>query len=952
MKITPRRSPSPPLRATPGLVGGRSPIATAMHGVLAAGMLLAFVVGLPFALRVVAPLDLPDRMPELSSVLDSLTRADDGSLLLMVLRLVAWGAWACFAGCVVLEIVSVVGRRPTPRIPLLRLPQQGAASLVAAVVVVLGSTGGTLVAPDGGGGAAPTVTAPPMVAMASIAPADADPPSATEHRRREVVRTGPDELPTVVVRRHDTLWGLAERHLSSGLRYREIVDLNRGREQPDGRRLTDPHWIYPGWVLRLPADATGAGVTRPVKQDGAHRGGERHHVQRPAQVLPPPAATHVDRGPDRPAVVTTGPLSPIDGAASDRPQPSIVATAASGIAVDDAIDPAERAPLVALGLGAITVAGVVAEVGRQRRARQRVRRTGTRIASPSPRGAVAERQLRAVASESPALQVRTAMRLLAAGCARAGREVPRVELVRVGPDSVRLLLAADDRDPVAPFDSCGSRCWQWRAVEGSDPSAWADAGDLPDPCPALLSVGADGPDLVLVNLEAAGALHVVAEPELAGPVLDALTIDLTNRSREESVSLALVTEDLEGDEVLAGAGVAALTDEEAGRVIGARDAQVRDVLHAAAVDDVAQARSAGVGEDVWQPQVVVGRDVTATAEPWSGTAVVTTGAGAGWQLRTDDGDAWRLDPGDVALVPQRLADDAAGSLHDLLDPGPRPIDAEPEGSVSEQRDRLRELLARLEIPEESGAADGPRVLLLGTVEVQGGADDLIPGRVRRAAELVAYLALHPGASRHAVEEAMWPGRRVPRSTRNPFVSRARLWLGRDASGAAYLPLAADEGAYRLLPQVSCDWYDFVRLARRGLREDDPGDFEAALTLVRGRPFLGVDPASYAWADDDAQGIVAAIVDVAHLLSVDRLAGGAPADAARAAARGLLVEPASETLHRDAIRAAAARGDGAEVHRTVLRMRQSFEELDLGEDLMPETLQLIRQLDTRSLPGPA
>ena len=37
--------------------------------------------------------------------------------------------------------------------------------------------------------------------------------------------------PTVEVRRHDSLWSLAEAHLGSGERYKEIVELNLGRTQ-------------------------------------------------------------------------------------------------------------------------------------------------------------------------------------------------------------------------------------------------------------------------------------------------------------------------------------------------------------------------------------------------------------------------------------------------------------------------------------------------------------------------------------------------------------------------------------------------------------------------------------------------------------------------------------------------------------------------------------------------
>ncbi|MDG4765997.1 hypothetical protein O7632_18090 [Solwaraspora sp. WMMD406] len=58
----------------------------------------------------------------------------------------------------------------------------------------------------------------------------------------------------------DFLFAIAARTLGDGRRYREIFDLNVGRVQPDGGELTDPTRVEPGWVLRLPDDARGAGV--------------------------------------------------------------------------------------------------------------------------------------------------------------------------------------------------------------------------------------------------------------------------------------------------------------------------------------------------------------------------------------------------------------------------------------------------------------------------------------------------------------------------------------------------------------------------------------------------------------------------------------------------------------------------------------------------------------------
>ncbi|WP_235487645.1 LysM peptidoglycan-binding domain-containing protein, partial [Frankia sp. AvcI1] len=51
---------------------------------------------------------------------------------------------------------------------------------------------------------------------------------------------------------YDSLWRIADRCLGDGARWPQIWALNHGVVQADGRALTQPGLIRPGWVLRLP----------------------------------------------------------------------------------------------------------------------------------------------------------------------------------------------------------------------------------------------------------------------------------------------------------------------------------------------------------------------------------------------------------------------------------------------------------------------------------------------------------------------------------------------------------------------------------------------------------------------------------------------------------------------------------------------------------------------------
>lgn len=243
-----------------------------IRGLLATVGIAGFVIGVPIALAAVAPIRVPSSVPSFGGVIDALSRPDDGNLLIGTLTVIAWLAWAAFALPVVVELIASLRGVRTPRLPLLAPAQRLAAGLVATAGFLM--TAPAMTASGASAGDAAIVSA-----MTRVHLQDPDRAQATESTSPDVEAatlvqpasvTATTTQPSVTVARGDTLWDLAERHLGSGHRYTEIRDLNLGRAQPDGRALTDAHWIYPGWHLLLPADAVD--VDAPRAQASASAG--------------------------------------------------------------------------------------------------------------------------------------------------------------------------------------------------------------------------------------------------------------------------------------------------------------------------------------------------------------------------------------------------------------------------------------------------------------------------------------------------------------------------------------------------------------------------------------------------------------------------------------------------------------------------------------------------------
>jgi LysM domain len=290
--------------------------------VAAIAVLAGALVGLPLLLLWAGGSPLPTGVLSLTGIGERLLQQDSGQLPLDVLLGVAWLGWASFAFSVATEVAALLRHRATPRLVGLGSAQLLAGRLVTAAVLVLPTHSVAL-----------AVTAPPVTIVSSsqaLAPvpaaADVSPPAAATARHI------PSKTYVVQPPRHghrDSLWSIAEHHLGDPLRWREIADLNRGRSQPDGRRLEDPHWIYPGWHLRMPADATGLRALEPPTPTPAappRTGEPTQHVQIPPTSTPrsTPTLTPDDESSQASPPPGTSPTTATPGPTSTSvPEPSV-----------------------------------------------------------------------------------------------------------------------------------------------------------------------------------------------------------------------------------------------------------------------------------------------------------------------------------------------------------------------------------------------------------------------------------------------------------------------------------------------------------------------------------------------------------------------------------------------------------------------------------------------------
>ena len=850
--------------------------------VLAVLGLLVVLVGVPVALALSVGNPLPSTAPTRDWLIQEVT----AGTVLAVLACGLWLAWAHFAVCVLAEWRAARRGSGVPSdVPLGGGSQQVARRLVAAALLLAGAA--TLV--PSGGAAAPVAdrSTVSISAVQDVAPAVSTPAPAVAETASPVVK-GP-ELTYVVAppdgRRYDSLWDIAERTLGDPFRYKEVFELNRDRIQDDGRKLVDANLIHPGWVLRMPADASGPGVSTPALAP----------PQRQA-----PAAPAAPAAPEAPTAVVTAGSAVTSATTQAAPAPE------TGTSVERLL----------LG-GGLLAAGVAAALSSRRGPYGR------------PSEPAVEEQLRLAATPGRADLLDRALRGLSAASTATRRPLPEIAVAYLDDAGVTLSLVGTAGEPPAPWTTVGEgRGWTVKAADVP-----AEAPDVAAPYPALVGLATtDGVD-VLVDLEAApGLLALEGDLDVAREVAASLVVELATNLWSDGV---LVTAVGFADDLTPADPDAVSTADTLDQVLSSLEAEHKagqQALRALGVDGVLSGRLAR-GADRRRPRVVVlsGPPTPQEADrlqalvsggrtPLAVVAVGSTPA-ARWRFAVDTAGTIDLGVLGVRATARRLPragylallgllsgadDDRTTSTASIAALTPRAALEELTGAGAAAPLPTSDAGAALPVPMPRGLP-AAEVRLLGPVEV------LAPGPVDPAqrpllTELVVTTALHRHVGAGGLHEAVLRAEVWPRGVSDDVLAAtlraAQAWLGTGADGQPRLDQDA-AGRWVLTDDVHCDYDVLLACAAT---PDGPGEREAlehALSRVTGRAFSGGarDRVSLAFqrAARDARVVGTAVARRAAGLAAG---AGDPAAAERSLCAGLALVPAAEPLWRDLLRLVA------------------------------------------------
>ncbi|WP_157074777.1 LysM peptidoglycan-binding domain-containing protein [Janibacter limosus] len=900
-----------------------------LRGLLSLIGIVLILVGLPAALVVLGGNPLPAEVPTLTQLVDALSRPDDGTLLIGIITVVGWLVWATLALSFVVEIPAAVRGVPAPRLPGLSWQQGRAAAMTGAVVAMLAMGAGVGATPAGAdtGVSAPTAT---TSSTAQQVTASTSAIMAGSTSVGDDTASGGAEGHVVTVRSGDTLWDIADRELGDAERYPELVESSQGLPQPDGGQLTTADDIRPGWQIMIPTQTQAPAPAPAVPASTTSVASELDDAMSNADGGAPSSADSAQIAqvstsdtPDQPAT-RPGTRSHVSasglGSAPVAPEHEVTIQEQQG-------------PSATTGLGLLAGAGVLAFVEARRRRQRRSRLPGWRIVLPSDAASRAEAWLRAGADAPGHADLDAALADLAARCA-PGR-LPSLRAARLGDTEIEVYIVEEHLELPAPWVAAGGGTWVLERRHVTGP-----ARPLPTPWPALVMIGEDEAHArIFMNLDEIGILELHGDDPGTEAVLTALAVDLAT------------SEQVRGQVTVVGA-----LAELATAVGGSRLTYLPDV------DEVLTRLEGRSGTSGADPEILLIASTPSQGDvsrlralvagaPKGSLSVVSTSRGlSDWSLDVEgrhEGLSAVLAPVGMALRPAALSRPGYDELLELLTSTSQPSVPGPAWTAGADLDPLTlATVPRRRLQTQSGAVDdattnvsqlqtgrSPQVRVLGQVQVTGHGPR--PDDEALATELATLLALHPGSDIAGVTAALG----VAAHTASQSVEAVDQWLG--SSGT---PGISTSSGGLVLPGTLLDWQQLRTLVGPAVATADSSSVRAALTLVTGSPFGGTPPKRYGWAAADRWEICAAVADIAHELAQRCLREGDPDGASWAAAKGLLAEPVSETLWRDALHASWQSERTDRVRDTTTAARRTLE--DLGP-LADETTRAVQQMAVRA-----
>ena len=449
-----------------------------------------------------------------------------GSVLVWLVSLIGWIGWAWFALAVAAEAVTMLsGQRLHWHMPGPRLVRRVAAGLLIAAFAAAPAATSTAHAAE-----ATHVAVAAQAGPAHAAPAQ-DSPATTS--QAPDASTTPKIWKTYTVRANDYLWKIAEHYYGDGAQYHKIAEASGIDAHSDlavGQKL-----VIPGPLRHDATPPHHSASTHAKAATPAHTPTRRPAPAHKATPAPTPAT------PTTPThTVTPAPASA--GHSTSDEHPIHTDTAAADKASDeDALSPIQVGLTASVGL--VLVAGLIPPLTRRYRTRFTRQPRGKAMTLPSPDAQTAEIALRSTgATDTLTITcLDQALRAIGAWCHHCGHPLPPLLAARVDDDRIDLLLSQVTPDhPEAVELAADGSVWTLTADRIDDLLAHTDDNQAA-PWPSLVTLGRDDDGAhILIDLEAAGTLHLIADDDQVDAALAAIAVELATCDWSDEVNVTLV----------------------------------------------------------------------------------------------------------------------------------------------------------------------------------------------------------------------------------------------------------------------------------------------------------------------------------------------------------------------------------------------------------------------------